>query len=66
MPMHKLGTCISKGKGGGGLDYLNSLVFELKLNYFQYQIPWISEVTNEKTEYIVILMSLEKMNSSFS
>ena len=42
MPMHKLGTCICKGRGG--LDYLNSFVFELKLNYFQY----ISEVTNEK------------------
>ena len=64
LPMHKLGTRICKDRGG--LDYLNSLVFELKLNYCQYQIPWISEVINEQTEYIVILMSLENMKSSFS
>ena len=57
---------ICKGSPGGP-EYLNSLVFELTLNYFQYQTPSISKVTNEKkTRNIVILLSLENMNSSVS
>ena len=34
-----------------GPEYLNSLVFELTLNNFQYQTPSISKVTDETPPY---------------
>ena len=49
MQMQKLRICKDSPRGP---EYLNSLVFELTLNYFQYQTPSISKVTNEKTKYM--------------
>ena len=48
MPIQKLHICKGSPRGP---EYLNYLVFDLTLNYFLYQTPSISKVTNEKTEY---------------